>query len=549
MSYTPDATEVTQPADTGVLAATAAAEFRTLKVYLHDVILAAIALKAPITNAALVTPALGTPTSGDFRTGTFTWPTFNQSTSGNAATATYATSAGTAAAAPYNGLTGTVPTWNQNTTGNAATASAVAVGGITGLGTGVVTALAVNVGSAGAPVLNGGALGQPSSGNLASCTFPTLNQNTTGTAGGLTGTPNITVGSVTASSIDGVTVDTTTNKVVTAASLAGGTLPVSATTVVANGTNSGDFTLQRANNVGVGSEPAHFYARAPNFTGIQTIWTAFKTTVSNATAGTEAASFIIQTQQAGSLVDAFTVTGTGLNSTVIGATTPAAGSFTTLSATGAITADSYIYAKNYIRVYSGATEVGRISGQGADFEISSIGSAPITIVGAPIKTSSTIGVGGATPSASGAGITFPATQNASSDANTLDDYEEGTWTPGLTPGTSGSITLNAGTMTYTKIGNRVFLSGSVSVASVSSPVGILQINYAPFTASASSTSAVCVEASYFDAGTPGQTVQGRIVSGSTNMYLYWYTSGTPSNTLANSVRAGSILILGVQYSV
>lgn len=39
--------------------------------------------------------------------------------------------------------------------------------GIAGLGTGVATALAVNVGTAGAPVVNGGALGTPSSGNLA----------------------------------------------------------------------------------------------------------------------------------------------------------------------------------------------------------------------------------------------------------------------------------------------------------------------------------------------------------------------------------------------
>ena len=39
-------------------------------------------------------------------------------------------------------------------TGNAGTASAVAVGGITGLGTGVATALAINIGTAGAVVLN-----------------------------------------------------------------------------------------------------------------------------------------------------------------------------------------------------------------------------------------------------------------------------------------------------------------------------------------------------------------------------------------------------------
>ncbi len=45
-----------------------------------------------------------------------------------------------------------------------------AVGSITGLGTGVATALAVNVGSAGAPVVNGGALGTPSSGTLTNCT-------------------------------------------------------------------------------------------------------------------------------------------------------------------------------------------------------------------------------------------------------------------------------------------------------------------------------------------------------------------------------------------
>jgi hypothetical protein len=45
-----------------------------------------------------------------------------------------------------------------------------AVGSITGLGTGVATALAVNVGSAGAPVVNGGALGTPSSGALTNCT-------------------------------------------------------------------------------------------------------------------------------------------------------------------------------------------------------------------------------------------------------------------------------------------------------------------------------------------------------------------------------------------
>ena len=69
----------------------------------------------------------------------------------------------------------------------------------------------------------------------------------------------------------------------------------------------------------------------------------------------------------------------------------------------------------------------------------------------------TIGVGNATPSTSGAGITFPATQSASADANTLDDYEEGTWTPILTPVT-GTITSQSCTGSYIKIGKQVTLT-------------------------------------------------------------------------------------------
>lgn len=57
-------------------------------------------------------------------------------------------------------------------------------------------------------------------------------------------------------------------------------------------------------------------------------------------------------------------------------------------------------------------------------------------------------------SASGAGqIKFPATQNASSDSNTLDDYEEGTWTP-----TGNGITFSSASGAYTKTGRVVIAS-------------------------------------------------------------------------------------------
>jgi hypothetical protein len=72
---------------------------------------------------------------------------------------------------------------------------------------------------------------------------------------------------------------------------------------------------------------------------------------------------------------------------------------------------------------------------------------------------------------------------ASSDAHTLDDYEEGTWTPTFTPGTSGTITPNTvfDTGGYIKIGRLVYLQGYVGFSAVSSPVGTLVIGGLPFT--------------------------------------------------------------------
>lgn len=81
------------------------------------------------------------------------------------------------------------------------------------------------------------------------------------------------------------------------------------------------------------------------------------------------------------------------------------------------------------------------------------GSGSLVFANLPVFNT-TIGVGGATASASGSGVTFPATQSASTNANTLDDYEKGTWTPSLTfGGGSTGMTYSAQVGTYTKIGN------------------------------------------------------------------------------------------------
>lgn len=57
-------------------------------------------------------------------------------------------------------------------------------------------------------------------------------------------------------------------------------------------------------------------------------------------------------------------------------------------------------------------------------------------------------------------ITFPATQVSSFDVNTLDDYEEGTWTPTDTSG--AALTLSTAIGNYTKIGRMVYASFSIT---------------------------------------------------------------------------------------
>ena len=52
------------------------------------------------------------------------------------------------------------------------------------------------------------------------------------------------------------------------------------------------------------------------------------------------------------------------------------------------------------------------------------------------------------------GIKFPATQVASADPNTLDDYEEGSWTP-----VSNSTALTTANGSYVKIGGQCFITG------------------------------------------------------------------------------------------
>jgi hypothetical protein len=167
------------------------------------------------------------------------------------------------------------------------------------------------------------------------------------------------------------------------------------------------------------------------------------------------------------------------------------------------------------------------------------------------KFPTTIGVGGATPSTSGSGISFPATESASSNANTLDDYEEGTWTATLTPDTSGTITVNNATSVnrYTKIGQLVTITATIQVSSVSSPVGRLALGGLPFSQDSSSIGGQCVY-NLGLTGSPGGFYQ-IISGGTTNLYLDIQTAdGTnPAINGSNFITTGTSLRFIVFYRI
>jgi hypothetical protein len=81
-------------------------------------------------------------------------------------------------------------------------------------------------------------------------------------------------------------------------------------------------------------------------------------------------------------------------------------------------------------------------------------------------------------------IKFPATQNASANANTLDDYEEGTFTVAVTMGTgSATVSSSSNTLFYTKIGRQVTISGLFIISAISTPSGTMSFNL-PFATNA-----------------------------------------------------------------
>jgi hypothetical protein len=176
----------------------------------------------------------------------------------------------------------------------------------------------------------------------------------------------------------------------------------------------------------------------------------------------------------------------------------------------------------------------------------------VTTDGTRITASTTIGVGGATPSTSGSGITFPATQSDSSNANTLDDYEEGTWTPviGGSTSTSGqSYSVQVGR--YTKIGQQVTVTFRAALSNKGTMTGTYaQIQGLPFSTGTNATTAGNI-AVYNNMNT-GFDSMNLYCDPSSNFAYLSASSGTAANTLILApadINSSTNLIGSITYFV
>lgn len=196
---------------------------------------------------------------------------------------------------------------------------------------------------------------------------------------------------------------------------------------------------------------------------------------------------------------------------------------------------SYAVADTYTRAQTdalfGAPPVGVGSNTPTTGAFTSLTASTITASGA-VTPQALLDISGA----SAGQIKFPATQNASSDANTLDDYEEGTCTPTLTLSTAGDLSVAYSVQVgfYTKIGNLVTVWADLvtSTWTHTTASGTFLSGSLPFTPSSTTNREAKGATSFAGVTLVGHTqVVARIIAGNGNLRFAACGSGTALGNL------------------
>lgn len=147
------------------------------------------------------------------------------------------------------------------------------------------------------------------------------------------------------------------------------------------------------------------------------------------------------------------------------------------------------------------------------------------------------------------GIKFPATQVSSADANTLDDYEEGTFTPTIFgSSTAGTATYAQASGRYTKIGRLVQFELYLEYSS-GTGTGYLRIGNLPFTVGNANTyPAISIGYLSLISLSANNVANGQCLPNTTNIAIEQYPAGGGSQNPVNYDASGGIVVSGT-YSV
>lgn len=137
-------------------------------------------------------------------------------------------------------------------------------------------------------------------------------------------------------------------------------------------------------------------------------------------------------------------------------------------------------------------------------------------------------------------VAFPSTQNASANAFTLDDYEEGTWTPSV----GGTATYTSRTGLYTKIGRQVTLTCEMTINAIGTGTTSTMTGL-PFTVSSQMAVGPCY---WSGSVTNVASLFVMVQTGSSNITFCAFPSAGSANSNATSIlKAGTKVVFSITY--